>query len=88
VWGTLAYATRGMGRILQHKCKRYTSSERGMVNLFEFVIYALSEACNMPEGLLRKSRAGSNLAIINTVHKYYCSKLIYKRNNTVLVSSR
>jgi len=50
VWGTLAYATRGMSRKPQHKCKRYTSLDRGMVNLFEIVINAINEACKILEG--------------------------------------
>jgi hypothetical protein len=35
----------------KQKRKRYTSAERGMVNLFEIVINAMNEACKMPEGL-------------------------------------
>jgi hypothetical protein len=58
-----------------------------MAILSEIVINAINEACKMPEGLLRKSGAGSNLGIITTVRKCYCSKQIYKRNNTVLVNS-
>jgi hypothetical protein len=56
----MAHAIRGMG-------KRYTSSGRGMLNLFEIVINAINKTCQMPEGLLRKSGAGSSLVIINTV---------------------
>jgi len=42
-----------MGRKLtkKQKCKRYTSSARGMVNLSEIVINAINETCKMPEGL-------------------------------------
>ena len=35
----------------KHKCKRYTSLERGMVNLFEIVINAINEAYIMLEEL-------------------------------------
>jgi hypothetical protein len=59
-----------------------------MAILPEIVTNAINEACKMPEGLLRKPGAGSSLAIITTVHKCYCSKQIYKRDNTVFVNSK
>jgi hypothetical protein len=33
----------------KQKCKRYTSSGRGMVNLSEIVAHAINEACKMPK---------------------------------------
>jgi hypothetical protein len=55
-----------------------------MVNLSEIEANAINEACKMSEGLLRKSGAGSSLAITNTVCKCCHSKLIYKKNNQFL----
>jgi hypothetical protein len=43
----------------KQKRKRYTSSERGMVNLFEIVINAMNEACKMPEGLRGSPELGA-----------------------------
>jgi hypothetical protein len=41
----------GQKTSIQNKTKRYTLSERGMVNLSEIVINSINEACKMPEGL-------------------------------------